>query len=117
MSTSQSVTSATTLYLFIFLSRSNSIAAPFFKPPLPNSTFDNFIAQLNTIRSTLPVTEAEAGDTWVTSTTADANKMIFYREASRAYAECLANNQCDIHDPRVLGFTRMLAKIPEHTCK
>jgi hypothetical protein len=78
------------------------------------STYDNFITQLNTVRSTLPVTTAEAGDTWVTSTTADANKMIFYREASRAYAECLANNQCDIHDPRVLGFTRMLAKIPEH---
>jgi hypothetical protein len=51
----------------------------------------------------------------MTSTTADCWKIIFYREASRAYAECLGSGKCDPHDPRVLGFTRLLAKIPEHT--
>jgi hypothetical protein len=52
----------------------------------------------------------------MTSTTADPWKMSYYREAARAYAECLAAGQCDPHDLRVLGYTRMLAKLPEHTC-
>ena len=34
---------------------------------------------------------------------------------ARAYAVCVQTGQCDIHDPRVIGYTRMLAKIPEHT--
>jgi hypothetical protein len=75
------------------------------------STYDNFTAQLATVAGSLPVTTAEAGDTWMTSTTADCWKIAFYREASRAYAECLESGQCDIHDPRVLGFTRLLAKV------
>jgi hypothetical protein len=41
--------------------------------------------------------------------------MVFYREAARAYAICLNSGQCDPHDPRVLGFTRLLIKLPEHT--
>ena len=76
-------------------------------PPLP---------QLATVAASLPVTSAEAGDTWMTSTTADCWKITFYREAARAYAECVRSGQCDIHDPRVLGFSRLLIKIPEHTC-
>ena len=79
------------------------------------STYDNFVAILEGVAGELPVTTAEAGDTWMTSTTADPFKMTFYREASRAYALCLNSGQCDIHDPRVLGFTRLLAKLPEHT--
>ena len=103
------------------------------------STFDNFTAQLLPVAASLPVTTGEAGDTWMTSTTADPWKsawsfprtshtthspfsppptqpaVTYYREASRAYAACLAAGACDIHDPRVLGFTRMLAKLPEHT--
>ena len=79
------------------------------------STYDNFTAQLNTVRAALPVSTGEVGDTWMTSTTADPYKIAFYREAARAYAICVQTAQCDIHDPRVIGFTRMLAKIPEHT--
>ena len=79
------------------------------------STYDNFTAVLATVEASLPVTTGEAGDTWMTSTTADPVKQVFYREAARAYAECLGAGQCDIHDPRVLGFTRMLIKLPEHT--
>ena len=79
------------------------------------STFDNFTTQLNTVRDALPVSTSEAGDTWMTSTTADPVKMAYYREAARAYAICLQSGQCDIHDPRIIGYTRMLAKIPEHT--
>jgi hypothetical protein len=81
------------------------------------STYDNFTAQLNTVRAALPVSTGEVGDTWMTSTTADPYKIAFYREAARAYAICVQTAQCDIHDPRVIGFTRMLAKIPEHTCE
>jgi Domain of unknown function (DUF5054) len=51
----------------------------------------------------------------MTSTTADPYKLAYYREAARAYAICLNSGQCDIHDPRVIGYTRLLAKIPEHT--
>jgi hypothetical protein len=79
------------------------------------STFDNFTAVLAGAAATLPVSTAEVGDTWMTSTTAAPVKMAFYRESARAYAECLAAGLCDIHDPRVLGFTRLLAKLPEHT--
>ena len=79
------------------------------------STYDNFTAQLNTVRSSLPVSTGEVGDTWMTSTTADPWKITYYREAARAYAICVQTGQCDIHDPRVIGYTRMLAKIPEHT--
>lgn len=79
------------------------------------STYDNFTAQLATVAASLPVTTGEAGDTWMTSTTADCWKITFYREAARAYADCVRSGQCDIHDPRVLGFSRLLIKIPEHT--
>lgn len=79
------------------------------------STFDNFTAQLATVESQLPVSEAEVGDTWMTSTTADSWKQVFYREAGRAYKVCLDTAQCDVHDPRVAAFLRMLIKIPEHT--
>ena len=79
------------------------------------TTFDDYFDKLASIADQLPVTTAEAGDTWMTSTTADPWKMAFYREASRAYAACLAKGACDPHDPRVLGFTRLLAKLPEHT--
>ena len=79
------------------------------------TTFDAFADELAAVADQLPHTTAEVGDTWQTSTTADPWKMKFYREASRAYAACLARGACDIHDPRVLGFTRLLAKLPEHT--
>ena len=79
------------------------------------SSFDNFTRALGAVRAALPVTTGEAGDTWMTSTTADPYKMAYYREAARAYAVCVRSGQCDIHDARVLGYTRMLAKLPEHT--
>jgi len=72
--------------------------------------------QLATVEPELPTVTGEVGDTWVTSQTADPTKWTFYREASRAYAECLAAGLCDpVGDPRVSGFLRCLIKIPEHT--
>ena len=47
------------------------------------------------VESELPTAVGEVGDTWVTSQTADPWKWIFYREASRVYAECLAAGECD----------------------
>lgn len=79
------------------------------------STYDNFTAQLATVEAQLPVSTAEVGDTWMTSTTADSWKQVFYREAGRAFKICLDTAQCDVHDPRVFAFLRMLIKIPEHT--
>ncbi len=75
------------------------------------STYDKFVEQLQTVRSLLPVATGEVGDLWMTSTTADSAKMTFYREASRAYKQCLDRGLCDPQDPRVLGFTRLLAKV------
>ena len=65
--------------------------------------------------SDLPVVTGEVGDTWMTSTTADAWKITYYREASRAIKLCLDSRQCDVHEPRVAAYLRMLIKIPEHT--
>lgn len=79
------------------------------------STFDNFTTYLSTIADQLPVTTKESGDNWIQSTTGDPWKMIFYREACRAYSECLTTNQCDTQDPRIHNFMRLLIKIPEHT--
>jgi hypothetical protein len=79
------------------------------------STYDNFTAQLEAIRPRLPVTTAEVGDTWMTSTTADPWKMIFYREAARAYSSCVASALCNPQDARLAGFSRMLMKLTEHT--
>jgi hypothetical protein len=79
------------------------------------SLFSLLFEQLATVSDQLPHVHGEVGDTWITSTNADPWKQAFYREAARAYAECLGSGQCDPHDPRVLGFTRLLAKIPEHT--
>jgi hypothetical protein len=79
------------------------------------STYDNFTSQLETARARLPVTTAEVGDTWMTSTTADPWKMIFYREAARAYTSCIESALCNPRDPRLVEFSRMLVKLTEHT--
>jgi len=79
------------------------------------STFDNYTLQLEVVRGKLPVVSGEVGDTWVTSTTADPWKMVFYREAARAYTACLAAGACDPHEARVAAFLRLLIKLPEHT--
>eukprot|EP01043_Picozoa_sp_COSAG02_P010638 COSAG02_NODE_378_length_23535_cov_35.310164_9_plen_1246_part_00 len=80
------------------------------------STYDRFVQQLETVKPQLPTVMGEVGDTWVTSQSADPRKWTFYREASRAYSECLAAGLCDPeHDPRVSGFLRCLIKLPEHT--
>lgn len=80
------------------------------------STYDRFVQQLATVEPELPTVTGEVGDTWVTSQSADPHKWTFYREASRAYSECLAARLCDPdNDPRVSGFLRCLIKLPEHT--
>lgn len=73
------------------------------------STYDNFNDALGAFQAAtgaLPVTSAEVGDTWMTSTTADPWKMAFYRECARAYSDCLGSGACDPRDARVSGFTR-----------
>jgi hypothetical protein len=83
------------------------------------STFENFTQHLATISTSLNVTTAEAGDNWVQSTTADPYKISWYREAARAYKDCVTSGVCThentFSDPRLFGFLRMLIKTPEHT--
>jgi hypothetical protein len=80
------------------------------------STFDNFTAALAPVApALLPVTTRESGDNWVQSTTAAPLKAVFYREAARAYAACVAGGGCATSDPRLYDFLRLLIKVPEHT--
>lgn len=79
------------------------------------STYENFTMQLATIRDQLPVITGEAGDVWLVGVPSDSTKNVAFRESSRAYIECLAAGQCDPTDPRIIGFMRMLIKMPEHT--
>lgn len=83
------------------------------------STFENFTQHLATIAPTLNVSQNEVGDNWVQSTTADPFKISWYREAARAYSDCVASNICTaetaMSDPRLFGLLRMLIKTPEHT--
>ena len=83
------------------------------------STFENFTQHLETVKPILNITQAEVGDNWVQSTTADPYKIAWYREAARAYSDCISYGVCTeetaMSDPRLFGFLRMLIKTPEHT--
>ena len=45
----------------------------------------------------------------------DPWKVVYQREAVRAYTECLDARTCDANEPPVRDFLRMLIKSPEHT--
>lgn len=86
------------------------------------STFENFTQHLAAWRESgatpaLNITQGEAGDNWMQSTTADPFKIAWYREAARAYRDCVASAVCETPttDPRLYDFLRMLIKTPEHT--
>ena len=59
--------------------------------------------------------EKELSDTWIHGVATDPFKMQFYREASRAYSECLLKEACLRSDHRIANFTRFMIKNSEHT--
>ena len=79
------------------------------------STFENFTQHLAPLAPLLNVSTKEPGDNWVQSTTADPFKMAWFREAARAYGDCVDAGGCAAGDARLFEFLRMLIKTPEHT--
>ncbi|CAL1525888.1 unnamed protein product [Lymnaea stagnalis] len=79
------------------------------------STFDNYVAVLDTVKSTLPVRTFEIGDTWIQGITSDIWKYSHYRAFLRALDPCISSGDCSKNDPRIQNMLRYLIKIPEHT--
>jgi hypothetical protein len=109
------------------------------------STFDEFVEQLNTVRSSLPVIESEIGDTWIyggkayhqhhhrqthrfltpncdtasvvvlCAVASDPLKLAQFREVLRVRRACLAARSCSFSDAAFREFDRLLTKVGEHT--
>jgi hypothetical protein len=45
----------------------------------------------------------------------DPRRLAVYRELARARRDCIDAGRCSKDDAKIRGFTRFLAKIPEHT--
>jgi hypothetical protein len=79
------------------------------------STYDNFVKQLATVKSQLPVITEEIGDTWIHGVQSDPLRVAQFRMILRLRRECLKSGQCDPKDPRIQNFNRLLIKVTEHT--
>ena len=79
------------------------------------STLDAFALKLEAVRSTLPVVNAEIGDTWIHGVGSDPIKVSRYRELLRLRLEWLKEGKADYKDTRFFNFNRKLMLVPEHT--
>ncbi|ELR18406.1 uncharacterized protein ACA1_138180 [Acanthamoeba castellanii str. Neff] len=79
------------------------------------STFDEFVEQLKTVRTSLPVIESEIGDTWIYGVASDPLKLAQFREVLRLRRACLAARSCSPSDAAFREFDRLLTKVGEHT--
>ncbi len=79
------------------------------------STLDAFALRLEAVRSTLPVVNAEIGDTWIHGVGSDPIKVSRYRELLRLRLEWLEKKKAGYSDPRFFNFNRKLMLVPEHT--
>ncbi|GFR92054.1 coiled-coil domain-containing protein 90B, mitochondrial [Elysia marginata] len=79
------------------------------------STFDNFVAVLEKVKSNLPVRSFEIGDTWIQGIASDPKKCAMYRAFVRAWEICSASGKCELSDSRIQAMLRFLIKLPEHT--
>eukprot|EP00049_Salpingoeca_infusionum_P003197 m.64385 g.64385 ORF g.64385 m.64385 type:complete len:732 (+) comp12011_c0_seq2:41-2236(+) len=80
------------------------------------STFDTYVAELESFKGKLPVLmDEEMADTWIYGIGSDPYKVAHYRALERSWETCLASKQCDPNDPQIQNFTRLLLKNPEHT--
>jgi hypothetical protein len=82
------------------------------------STYDNFVNNLlarpDVVKS-LPTFTQEFGDTWLYGVPSDPAKVSQYRSLLRYRDSCIRAKECDLKDPRVKEFSRLLVKIAEHT--
>lgn len=79
------------------------------------STLDKFAEKLEVVRSTLPVLDAEIGDTWIHGVGSDPIKVSRYRELLRLRLQWLKEKKADYMDARFFNFNRKLMLVPEHT--
>lgn len=79
------------------------------------STLDAFALKLEAVRSTLPVVNAEIGDTWIHGVGSDPIKVSRYRELLRLRLEWFKDGKADYKDTRFFNFNRKLMLVPEHT--
>src|SRR5512133_2441047 len=79
------------------------------------STLDKFAEKLEAVRSTLPVVDAEIGDTWIHGLGSDPIKVSRYRELLRLRLQWLKEKKADYKDVRFFNFSRKLMLVPEHT--
>lgn len=56
---------------------------------IKGSTFEEYFAEVNKIRDSLPVIRQEVGDTWIQGIASDPYKMANYRAVSEAITECI----------------------------
>lgn len=82
---------------------------------IKGSTFEEYFAEVNKIRDSLPVIRQEVGDTWIQGIASDPYKMANYRAVSEAITECVMAGLCKASDPRIVSACRLLVKLPEHT--
>lgn len=79
------------------------------------STFEDFVASLEPIKSKLPVVTKELGDTWIQGSASDPRKVAEMRALMRVRAACLENTGCSLSDDRLYNSSRFLLKLGEHT--
>lgn len=79
------------------------------------STMDDYARTLLPIKDTLPVVDAEIGDTWDYGVAADPVKTAAYRELCRLKDEWLAAGKLKASDPFYHDFMMDLLLVPEHT--
>lgn len=79
------------------------------------STLDKFAEKLESVRSTLPILDAEIGDTWIHGVGSDPIKVSRYRELLRLRLQWLKEKRADYKDARFFNFNRKLMLVPEHT--
>jgi len=79
------------------------------------STLDAFAAQLEPVRSSLPVVKQEVGDTWIHGVGSDPVKVSRYRELLRLRAEWLQQRKTGYQEKHFFNFNRFMLLVPEHT--
>ncbi|CAH1791040.1 unnamed protein product [Owenia fusiformis] len=80
------------------------------------SSFEDYIQTIDAeVRSTLPLTYNEIGDTWIQGIASDPRKNAEYRVVSGLLEKCLSSGACSFEDKDVYNATRFLLKTPEHT--
>lgn len=76
------------------------------------SSYDSFIPYLQKFRDQLPVVTQEMADTWIHGIMSDPLKVSMMRAADRVRQQCLSSGICQLNDPIVKNFTRLLLKNP-----